>query len=390
VTHGARVASPMPDLKPETLLAQAMGAVDPLTGAVVPGIQPSTTFLRDPDNGYRRGSDYARDRSPAFGPAEQLLAALEGGAGALLFASGMAAATAVFQALRPGDHVVAPVVIYWGLRKWLLETATTWGLEIELVDTTEVDVVRRALRPGRTRLLWLETPANPTWAVSDIAALAELAHVAGAKVAVDNTVPTPLLTRPLALGADLVMHAATKYLNGHSDVVAGALVTAADDELWARIRTIRHDQGAILGPFEAWLLTRGMRTLHLRVRAACAGAMHLAAHLQHHKRIERVLYPGLPTHKGHTLAARQMRGGFGGMLSILVQGGEEAAIATAANVSLWKRATSLGGVESLIEHRASVEGPTSPAPPNLLRLSAGAEDVGDLIADLDQALGRSG
>lgn len=381
---------PLADLKPATLLAQAMGTIEPTTGGLVPAIHPSTTFLRDGDNAYRRGFDYARDRSPAVLPAEELLAALEGGAQALLFASGMAAASTVFQALRPGDHVLAPQVMYWGLRKWLLETATGWGLEVGLVDTTDPEAVRRSLRPGRTRLLWLETPGNPTWAVSDIATLAAMAHEAGALVAVDNTVPTPLLTRPLALGADLVMHAATKYLNGHSDVVAGALVTATENELWARIRTLRHDQGAILGPFEAWLLSRGLRTLHLRLRAACGSAMHLATHLQHHPQVERVLYPGLPTHKGHTLAARQMQGGFGGMLSILVRGGEEAAVAAAARVRVWKRATSLGGVESLIEHRASIEGPASPAPPSLLRLSVGVEDVGDLIADLDQALRRPG
>jgi len=381
----------MTDFRPETLLAQAAGIEDPATGGLIPPLQPSTTFLRDPDNAYRRGFDYARDRNPTYQPAEAVLAGLEGGAEALLFSSGMAAATAVFQALRPGDHVLAPQVMYWGLRKWLLETASAWGLAVELVDTTETQAVRAALRPGRTRLLWLETPANPTWAVSDIAALAELAHRAGALVAVDNTVPTPLLTRPLELGADLVMHSATKYLNGHSDVVAGALVTRhADAEIWSRIRAIRHDQGAILGPFEAWLLTRGLRTLHLRLRAACGNAMHLAARLQEHTLVERVLYPGLPTHKGHILAARQMQGGFGGMLSILVRGGEQAAIATAANVRLWKRATSLGGVESLLEHRASIEGQSSPAPANLLRLSAGVEDVADLIADLESALAAAG
>jgi cystathionine gamma-synthase len=377
----------MMKLRPETLLAQAAGFEDPATGGLIPPLQPSTTFLRDPDNTYRRGFDYARDRNPTYQPAEAVLAGLEGGTEALLFSSGMAAATAVFQALRPGDHVLVPEVMYWGLRKWLLQTAAPWGLEVDLVDTTEPEAVRAALRPGRTRLLWLETPANPTWAVSDIAALSDLAHEAGALVAVDNTVPTPLLTRPLELGADLVMHSATKYLNGHSDVVAGALVARrTDGEIWSRIRTIRHDQGAILGPFEAWLLTRGLRTLHLRLRAACGNAMHLATRLQDHALVERVLYPGLPTHKGHTLAARQMQGGFGGMLSILVRGGEQAAIATAANVRLWKRATSLGGVESLLEHRASIEGPSSPAPANLLRLSVGAEDVGDLIADLESAL----
>jgi cystathionine gamma-synthase len=372
--------------RPETLLAQAAGCHDAATGGVVPPIQPSTTFLRDPDNAYRLGFDYGRDRNPTFAPAEQMLAVLEGAQAALLFGSGMAAATAVFQAQRPGDRVLVPQVMYWGLRQWLLDTAAGWGLQVSAVDTSDSAAVASALAMTPTRLLWLETPGNPTWAIADIATLAALAHQAGAKVAVDNTVPTPLLTRPLSLGADLVMHSATKYLNGHGDVVAGALVTAAEDELWARIRKLRHDQGAILGSFEAWLLARGLRTLHLRVRAACASAMHLATHLQHHPHIERVLYPGLPTHPGHTLAARQMQGGYGGMLSILVRGGERAAIATAARVALWKRATSLGGVESLIEHRASIEGANSPAPPHLLRLSVGIEHVDDLIADLDQAL----
>jgi cystathionine gamma-synthase len=290
----------VPARHPDTLLAQAGGGIDEATGGVVHPIQPSTTFIRDPDNAYRRGFGYARDENPTYAPAETVLAALEGGAEALLFASGMAAATAVFQALDPGDHVLVPRVLYWGLRNWLLETATRWGLRVEAVDTTDIDAVRAALRPGSTRLLWLETPANPTWEVSDIAALAELARGAGARLAVDSTVPTPLLTRPLELGADVVMHAATKYLNGHSDVVAGALVTRRQGRVWARVRTIRHDQGAILGPFEAWLLARGMRTLHLRVRASCASAMHLARRSRAHPRIERVLYPGLPTHRGHT------------------------------------------------------------------------------------------
>jgi cystathionine gamma-synthase len=376
----------MPTHHTDTLLAQAGGGIDEVTGGVNHPIQPSTTFIRDPDNAYRRGFGYARDENPTYAPAETVLAALEGGAEALLFASGMAAATAVFQALDPGAHALVPRVMYWGLRKWLLETGTRWGLQVEGVDTTDTGAVRAALRPGGTRLLWLETPANPNWEVSDIAALAEIAHGAGALLAVDNTVPTPLLTRPLDLGADVVMHSATKYLNGHSDVVAGALVTARQDEFWQRVHAIRHDQGAILGSFEAWLLARGMRTLHLRLRAACASAMHLATALQGHAQVERVLYPGLPTHRGHTLAARQMTGGFGGMLSVLVRGGEAAAIGTAANVLVWKRATSLGGVESLIEHRASVEGAGSPVPPNLLRLSVGIEAWEDLLADLEQAL----
>lgn len=375
--------------RPETLAAQAMGWTDPATGAVVPPIHTATTFIRDPDNRYRRGFEYARDTNPTFGPAEVLIAALEGGREALLFASGMAAATAVFQALEPGDHVVAPTVMYWGLRRWLLDGGRRFGLAVDLADMTDLDAVRAAVRPGVTKLVWAETPANPTWPVADLAALAEIASAADARLVVDNTVPTPVLTRPLALGADLVMHSATKYLNGHEDVIAGALVAGPDSELWRRIRTIRAGQGAILGPFEAALLLRGLRTLHLRVRASCAGAMHLAAALESHPAVERVLYPGLPSHRGHTLAARQMQGGFGGMLSILVRGGEPAAIAAAAAVQLWKRATSLGGTTSLIEHRASVEGPGSPAPANLLRLSVGIEAVADLIEDLDEALRAS-
>ena len=242
------------------------------------------------------------------------------------------------------------------------------------------------MRPGRTRLVWLETPANPSWEISDIAAVAEIAHRAGARLAVDSTVATPVLTRPLALGADLVMHSATKYLNGHSDVIAGTLTTAVDDEWWARLKTIRVRQGGILGSFEAWLLLRGMRTLFLRVRQSSAAAQHVAEHFVGHPAVAEVLYPGLPDFPGHALAARQMSGGFGGMLSIRVRGGEAAAIATAARVEVWKRATSLGGVESLIEHRASIEGPTSPVPRDLLRLSVGIEEPDDLIADLEAAL----
>lgn len=371
---------------PATLLAQAGGPIDEATGGIVPALQPSTTFLRDPDNRYRRGFDYGRDANPAVRRVEDLLVRLEGGAAALLLASGMAAATSVFRALPAGARVVAPAVMYWGLRKWLLAEHAAGRLAVELVAMDDLDAVRAAVVPGRTALLWVETPANPTWVVSDLPALAAIARAAGARLAVDNTVPTPLLTRPLGLGADLVVHSATKYLNGHSDLLGGVIVAAAEDGLWQRLRTLRHDEGAILGAFEAWLLLRGLRTLAVRLRAQCGGAMHLAAALERHPAVERVLYPGLPTHKGHTLAARQMQGGFGGMLSILVRGGAEVAIATAARVELWKRATSLGGVESLIEHRASIEGPDTPAPPGLLRLSVGLEDPGDLLADLEGAL----
>jgi cystathionine gamma-synthase len=372
--------------RPETLAAQALGWIDEQTRALIPPIHLATTYLRDPDNQYRSGRAYSRADNPSYDQAEALLAALEGGAAALTFASGMAAATAVFLALRPGDHVVAPKVMYWGLRKWLLTTAREWGLAVDLVDATDLAAIAGALQPGRTRLLWLETPANPTWVITDIAAAAALAHKAGALVAIDSTVATPVLTRPLALGADIVMHSATKYLNGHSDVVAGALVTARRDAVWERITALRASQGGILGPLEAWLLLRGMRTLFVRVARSCASAQRLAAHFNGHPRVAAVLYPGLSDSPGHAIAARQMQGGFGGMLSIRVAGGEAAAIATAARVAIWKRATSLGGVESLVEHRASIEGPDSPAPPDLLRLSLGLEAVEDLIADLERAL----
>ena len=378
------------DARPATILSQAGGAVDEATGGIVPALQPSTTFLRDPDNLHRKGFDYGRDANPVVRQVETVVAALEGGRAALAFSSGMVAMTAVFRSLPPGAHVLAPTVIYRGLREWLRDAAGCGLSAVDLVDLDDLDQVRAALRPGVTKLLWAETPANPTWVVADLSALAALAREAGALLVVDNTVPTPLLTRPLALGADLVVHSATKYLNGHSDLLAGLVVAAAETELWQRLRTLRHDEGAILGAFEAWLLLRGLRTLEVRLQRQCGSAMHLAAALDRHPRIERVLYPGLPTHKGHTLAARQMSGGFGGMLSILVRGGAEAAIATAAAVRVWKRATSLGGVESLIEHRASIEGPDSPAPPGLLRLSVGLEDPRDLLADLEWALDRAG
>ncbi|HEY6513305.1 MAG TPA: PLP-dependent aspartate aminotransferase family protein [Burkholderiaceae bacterium] len=378
-----------PSLKPESLTAQALGWVDATTKAISPPIHASTTFIRDADNQYRTGRAYARADNPAFDQAEQLIARLEGGAQGALFASGMAAATAVFQSLAPGDHVLAPKVMYWSLRNWLMNFATTWGLQVELIDMSDPAAVRTALKPGRTKLVWIETPANPLWTITDIAATAALAHAAGARVAVDSTVATPVLTRPLELGADLVMHAATKYLNGHSDLIAGVLVTRGDDDFWQRVKTVRAQIGGTLGSFESWLLLRGMRTLYLRVRCASASALCIAEHFARHRHIEAVLYPGLPDAPGHAVAARQMQGGFGGMLSIRVKGGEAAAIATAAHIALWKRATSLGGTESLVEHRASVEGPGTPAPPDLLRLSVGIEDSGDLISDLEQALQRA-
>ncbi|PWS37547.1 cystathionine gamma-synthase [Falsiroseomonas bella] len=369
-----------------TLAAQAMGKVDEATRAVVPPIHVTTTFLRDPDNQYRSGNIYGRADNETVREAEAVIAMLEDAPAAMLLGSGMSAATAVFLALSPGDHVVAPNVMYWALRNWLLTDGTRWGLRVTLVDMTDLEALRGAVRPGETMLVWAETPANPLWSITDIAAAARIAHEAGALLAVDSTCATPLLTRPIEHGADIVMHAATKYLNGHSDVVAGALATARKDEMWDRIRRNRAMLGQILGPLEAFLLLRGMRTLPLRVPAACASAMQLAERFAVHPAVAEVLYPGLPGHPGHAIAKRQMQGGFGGMLSIRVRGGAPHAIGTAARVELWKRATSLGGVESLIEHRASIEGAGSPCPDDLLRLSTGIEDPADLYADLDRAL----
>ncbi len=369
------------DLAPETLAAHGGLVPDPATGAVVPAIHPSTTFVPDvADLVYTRPDD------PTQRPAEQLLTRLEGGADAALLASGQAAATAVFCSLRAGDHVVAARTMYFVLREWLVDFAADWGLDLDLVDATDPAAVADAVRPGRTRLVWIETPANPTWEIVDIAAVARVAHDAGARLAVDSTAATPVLCRPIEHGADLVVHAATKYLNGHSDVLAGAVVTASADDDWDRLVRWRARQGAMLGPFEAWLLLRGMRTLHLRVRTASDSAAWLAERLVAHPEVVEVMHPSLSTHPRHDVAVRQMGGGFGGMLSIRVAGGHDRAAQVARATKLWRRATSLGGVESLIEHRAPVEGPRSATAPDLLRLSTGIEARDDLWRDLDQAL----
>jgi cystathionine gamma-synthase len=371
-------------LKPRTIAAQALGAIEPETKGVAVPVHVSTTFIRDPDNQYRTGYVYGRTDNATVRQTEAVIASLEEAQEALLFGSGMAAATSVVLALPPGSHVLAPEVCYWGLRDWLVKEAPLFGYKVELVDMSNLAAVEAAIKPD-TKLIWIETPSNPLWGITDISALAEIAHKAGAALAIDSTAATPVFTRPLALGADIVMHSATKYLNGHSDVIAGVLATTREDALWTRIKQVRGHHGAIIGPFEAWLLLRGLRTLEVRVRAQAESAGLLATRFSNHQSISCVLYPGLPSHPGHAIAARQMSG-FGGMLSIRVKGGERAAVGAAAGVKLWKRATSLGGVESLIEHRASIEGPTSPCPPDLLRLSVGLEDVDDLYADLDGAL----
>ncbi len=379
----------MKNQKPETIAAQALGWVDDATKEIVSPIHVSSTYIRDADNQYRNGRVYARDHNPTFDQPEAVLNALEGGHQTLLFASGMAAATAVFLALNPGDHVVAPKIMYWSLRNWLSTFARRWGLQVTFIDATDLDQLRAAIVPGKTKLVWVETPANPLWHITDIAATCDIAHAAGALVAVDSTIATPVLCRPIEHGADIVMHAATKYLNGHSDVVAGTLTAARDSETWQRIRGIRGQIGGIAGPFEAWLLMRGMRTLFPRVRAACAGAQKIAEHFAQHAGVAEVMYPGLPGFSGFEVAAKQMQGGFGGMLSMRFRGGEAAAIAVAAHTTIWKRATSLGGVESLVEHRASAEGEGTPAPVDMLRLSVGIEDAQDLIDDLEQAIAMS-
>lgn len=372
----------------ETLVAQALGDIDTTTGALIPAIHNSTTYQRDPDNGYSRGRIYSRADNPGYEPVERVLTELEQGADALVFASGMAASVAVFQALQPGAHVIAPVVMYWSLRNWLKQFSQQWQIDVSFVDTSDTAAVAAALQPGKTELVWLETPGNPLWTIADIDAICALAHEAGARVVVDSTVATPIHTQPLVLGADIVMHSATKYLNGHSDVIAGALVTARDDEFWQRLIKQRAQGGAVLGPFEAALLLRGMRTLAIRVRECSANAQRLAEHLDAHPAVEEVLYPGLPGFAGHEVASRQMRSGFGGMLSVRIKGGAAAAIQVAATLKVWKRATSLGGVESLVEHRASIEGEGTPVPDDLLRLSVGIEAVSDLMADFDAALSQ--
>ena len=368
----------------ETLAVRAGHSADPATGAVTAPIHLSSTFERDPDGSYRGGHVYARTSNPNRRELESALAQLEGGTSAIAYASGTAATNAVFQALAPGDHVLAPFDAYYGTLRLLRELFAPWGIESDACDMTDLDAVARLLRPT-TKVLWVETPSNPLLRVVDIARLAELAHGVGARCVVDNTWATPVLQRPLDLSADLSMHSTTKYLGGHSDLLGGALVARADDEYVARLRLMQGLAGAIPSPFDCWLLMRGIRTLPWRMRGHCANAAVVAGYLAGHPAIEAVHYPGLPTHPGHALAARQMSD-FGGMLSIQVRGGAAEAMALTNRLKLFTRATSLGGAESLIEHRFSVEGPTTISPQNLLRVSVGLENAEDLVEDLAQGL----
>ena len=369
----------------DTLLAQGGHFIDAETGAIVPPIQPATTYARDEGYGLR-GFGYSRIANPTGRHVEGVLAKLEGAEDALVFASGMAGIVTLFETLESGDRVVAPRVMYHGSADWLRHLAERRGIDLAIFDASDPASLDSVLRAGETSLVWIEPSVNPTWDVIDVRAAAEAAHSAGALLGVDATVTPPVTLRALDLGADIVFHSGTKYLAGHSDLTAGVLATRSADARWEDIKLARTRMGGVLGAFESWLLLRGMRTLHLRYERQAANALAIAWRFEGHPKLEAVLYPGLDSHPGHHIAKRQMKGGFGGMLSLLVAGNAAAAKRIAARTRLFVPATSLGGVESLIEHRASVEGPNSAVPANLLRLSIGIESADDLIADLEQAL----
>ena len=376
---------PKKNLSLETLLTQAGHFIDPQTGAIVPPIHPSTTYARD--GRYElQGFEYSRDANPTGRRVEEVLARLEGAEDALVFGSGLAGVSTFFETVRTGERIVAPRVMYHGAADWLRRLAERRGLEVAFFDATERAALERAVQASETAVVWIEPSVNPTWDVIDVQAAAEAAHAAGAVLAVDATVTPAVTLRALDLGADIVLHSGTKYLAGHSDVTAGVLATRAVDARWEEIRHARTLMGGVLGPFESWLLLRGMRTLHVRYDRQAANALAIARHFEHHPRLEAVLYPGLQSHPGHAIAARQMKGGFGAMLSLLIAGDAEDARRVATRTRLFVPATSLGGVESLIEHRATVEGPNSIVPANLLRISVGIEREDELVADLEQAL----
>src|SRR5882724_9534138 len=368
----------------ETLAVHAGQAIDPATGAVSMPIHLSTTFERDVEGSYSRGFMYTRNDNPNRRALEQGISALEGGHAAAAFASGTAAAMALFQALAPGDHVLAHVDAYYGTSRLLREIFLRWGLQADFIDMSNLDEVKKALRP-ETKLAWAETPSNPLLKIVDLAAVAEIVRSANALCVCDNTW-APVLQRPFELGSDLILHSTTKYFGGHCDVAGGIVIVKKDSEFFQRLRAIQYSGGAVPSPFDCWLILRGMRTLPWRMRAHSENAIRVAEFLAQHQRVERVHYPGLQSHPAHKIASRQMSM-FGGMLSFEVTGGREAAINVAGKIKIFIRATSLGGVESLIEHRASIEGKGTTSPEGLLRLSIGLENADDLIEDLDQALG---
>jgi cystathionine gamma-synthase len=367
----------------ETLAVHAGHSVDSATGAVAAPIYLSTTFERDAEGGYPHGYSYGRSANPNRHALEEALAALEGGEEAAAFGSGLAASSAILQALAPGDHVVAPTDVYHGMTKLLREIFMPWGLDVSFVDMTNIDQIKEAVRPT-TRLFWVETPSNPRLKITDIASVAEVAHAARALCVCDNTW-SPIVQRPLDHGADLVMHATTKYLGGHSDVTGGVAIAKTKSDFFERVREIQTTGGAVPSPFDCWLILRGMRSLPWRMRAHSENAFKVATWLAGRAGVEKVHYPGLVSQAGHEIAARQMSA-FSGMLSFEVRGGRDAALGVAAKTEIFIRATSLGGVESLIEHRASIKGEDPTTPQGLLRLSIGLEHPDDLIEDLDRAL----
>jgi cystathionine gamma-synthase len=369
----------------ETLAVHSGHDIDASTGAVTPAIHLSTTFQREADGGYRAGYLYSRYANPNRTALEQCVAALEGGAIASSFSSGSAATMTLLQAIGPQSHILVPDDAYFGTIKLARDVFGAWGMDVSLVDMTDPTAVERAMR-ANTKLVWIETPSNPLLRVVDIAAVAAIARRGGAACAVDNTWGTPVLQRPLDLGADIAMHATTKYLGGHSDVLGGVLVFKEKTPLAERVGSIQMTGGAVPSPFECWLTMRGVRTLPVRVHAQSANAAALATFLESHPCVEAVHYPGLESHAAHDVAGRQMRGGFGGMLSVQAGADRTQSLAIDSLLRLYTQATSLGGTESLVEHRASVEGPGTRAPENLLRVSVGLEHIDDLKEDFDQAL----
>jgi cystathionine gamma-synthase len=374
-------------MKIETLAIHAADQPE-ITRDVTAAIHLSTTFQKAEDGSLPGGHLYSRPSNPNRDQLERALAALEGGAAALAFSSGSAATSAVLQSLSPGDHVLVPQDAFYGTQVLLKNIMSNWGLKHSQANMQDLAEVERALA-AKPRLVWLESPSNPLLGVTDLRSVIALAQKAGALVACDNTVATPMLQRPLELGADMVMHSVTKFLSGHSDVLSGALVFRENGSLFERVQHIQRETGGVPSPFECWLTMRGLQTFPYRVRAHCENAQRVAEFLARHPKIEAVHYPGLPSHPGHKIATSQMNGGFGGLLSMQVKGGREAAFKVCAAVKIFTHATSLGGTHSLIEHRASVEGPNTRSPENLLRLSVGLEHWEDLIADLEQALGKA-
>lgn len=374
------------DLKPATIAAHAAGAVDKQSAGVVPPIQPATTFMRDETYALIRPDNiYSRDDSDTVRTAEQVITKLEQAEDTLLFPAGMAAIAGVFRTLLAGDTALVQSGIYWGTTKWIRDFCARRDVTLHEVEASDAAALKAACQAHRPTLVFIETPSNPWLRTVDVAAAAQATHAVGGTLVVDATAATPILMKPLALGADIVMHSATKAINGHSDVLAGVLSTnAPTDPIWEAIKMDRHDAGAVLGPFEAWLLIRAMRTLPLRVERMTENAVTLAHYLHNHPQVEDVFYPGLPHHPGHEVAKQQMSG-YGSLLSVLVKGGRAEALKVVGKLQLFLRATSLGGVESLVEHRHTIE-PHTGIPENLIRVSVGIEHIDDLKDDWEQAL----